>query len=69
MHRSGAAPHAALLTVPHAARSTTILRSREVTAVNDRPVHLVVSDDQERSRLSVFFRVLLAIPHLIWLSL
>jgi hypothetical protein len=37
--------------------------------VNDRPVHLIVSDDLERSRLTVFFRLLLAIPHLIWLSL
>ena len=37
--------------------------------MNDRPVHLIVSDDLERSRLTVFFRLLLAIPHLIWLSL
>jgi hypothetical protein len=37
--------------------------------VNDRSVHLIVSDDLERSRLTVFFRLLLAIPHLIWLSL
>ncbi|MGH2911782.1 MAG: DUF4389 domain-containing protein [Solirubrobacteraceae bacterium] len=37
--------------------------------MNERPVHLIVSDDLERSRLTVFFRLLLAIPHLIWLSL
>jgi Domain of unknown function (DUF4389) len=37
--------------------------------VNDRPVHLIVSDRMERSRATVFFRLLLAIPHLIWLSL
>jgi Domain of unknown function (DUF4389) len=37
--------------------------------VNDRPVHLIVSEDLERSRLTVFFRLLLVIPHLIWLSL
>lgn len=37
--------------------------------MNERPVHLIVSDDMERSRLTVFFRLLLAIPHLIWLSL
>jgi Domain of unknown function (DUF4389) len=37
--------------------------------VNDRPVHLIVSDDMQRSRASVFFRLLLAIPHIIWLSL
>jgi hypothetical protein len=36
---------------------------------DDRPVHLIVSDDLERSRLTVFFRLLLAIPHLIWLAL
>ncbi len=37
--------------------------------MNDRPVHLIVSDDLQRSRASVFFRLLLAIPHLIWLGL
>jgi hypothetical protein len=37
--------------------------------VNDRPVHLIVSEELERSRLTVFFRLLLAIPHLIWLGL
>lgn len=33
------------------------------------PVRLDVSDDLERSRLTVFFRLLLAIPHLIWVTL
>ncbi|HXQ00325.1 MAG TPA: DUF4389 domain-containing protein [Solirubrobacteraceae bacterium] len=37
--------------------------------MSDRPVHLIVSDDLQRSRVSVFFRLLLAIPHLIWLGL
>jgi hypothetical protein len=37
--------------------------------MNDRPVHLLVSDDLTRSRASVFFRLLLVIPHLIWLGL
>lgn len=37
--------------------------------MNERPVHLIVGDDEARSRLTVFFRLLLAIPHLIWLSL
>ncbi len=37
--------------------------------MNERPVKLVVSDDQQRNRLTVFFRLLLALPHLIWLSL
>jgi hypothetical protein len=33
------------------------------------PVQLESSDDLRRSRLTVFFRLLLAIPHLIWLTL
>jgi hypothetical protein len=41
----------------------------EVSAVNERPVHLIVTDDLVRSPLTVFFRLLLVIPHLIWLSL
>ena len=32
-------------------------------------VRLVVSDDLERSRLTVFFRAILAIPHLFWLGI
>jgi len=33
------------------------------------PVRLSVDDDLGRSRLTVFFRLLLAIPHLVWLAL
>jgi Domain of unknown function (DUF4389) len=33
------------------------------------PVRLVVNDDLRRNRLTTFFRVLLAIPHLVWLIL
>ena len=33
------------------------------------PIQLVVTDDLRRSRLTVFLRLFLAIPHLIWLSL
>ena len=33
------------------------------------PIRLVVTDDCERSRLTVVFRALLAIPHLLWLLL
>jgi Domain of unknown function (DUF4389) len=40
-----------------------------VHIVNDRPVHLIVRAGLERSRLTVFFRLLLVIPHLIWLGL
>ncbi len=35
----------------------------------EHPVRLVVTDDLERSRLTVGFRALLAIPHYIWLGL
>ena len=33
------------------------------------PIQVVVEDDLERSRLTVFFRLLLAIPHLFWFLL
>ena len=33
------------------------------------PIRLVVEDDLRRSRLTVFFRLILAIPHLIWITL
>jgi hypothetical protein len=33
------------------------------------PIHLDVEGELRRSRLTVFFRLLLAIPHLIWLAL
>jgi len=33
------------------------------------PIRLVVTDDLRRNRLTVFFRLLLAIPHFIWLVL
>ena len=36
--------------------------------MNDRPVRLVVDDDRRRSRLTVFFRLFLAIPHFFWLA-
>lgn len=38
-------------------------------APSPHPIHLVVTDDLHRSRLTVFFRLLLVIPHLIWLAL
>jgi hypothetical protein len=37
--------------------------------VNERPVRIVVDDDLRRSRLTVFFRLLLAIPHFFWITL
>jgi hypothetical protein len=33
------------------------------------PIRIVVNDDLQRNRLTVFFRLILAIPHLLWLSL
>ena len=33
------------------------------------PIRMVVSDDLRRSRLTVFFRLLLALPHLVWLAI
>ena len=35
----------------------------------EHPVKLVVEDDLQRNRLTVFFRLILAIPHLIWVFL
>jgi hypothetical protein len=33
------------------------------------PVRIVVSDDLQRNRLTVFFRLILAIPHFLWVTL
>jgi hypothetical protein len=35
----------------------------------EHPVRLVVEDDLQRNRLTVFFRLILAIPHFIWIFL
>jgi len=41
----------------------------ETAAIADRhPIGLIVDDDLRRNRLTVFFRLLLAIPQLIWLA-
>jgi hypothetical protein len=37
--------------------------------MNDHPIRLTLSDQLERNRLTVFFRLLLALPHFIWLAL
>ncbi len=37
--------------------------------VRDDPVQIETRDDLQRSRLTVFFRLLLAIPHFVWLTL
>ena len=36
---------------------------------DQRPIRLVVRDDLARSRLTVFFRLFLAIPLLVWVTL
>jgi hypothetical protein len=42
----------------------------EPTAPQDtHPVRLIVGDDLKRSRLTVFFRLILAIPHFFWITL
>jgi len=40
-----------------------------MAALSPHPIRLVVTDDLRRSRLTVFFRFFLAIPHLIWIGL
>lgn len=37
--------------------------------MDDHPIELFLEDDLRRSRLTVFFRLLLAIPHFVWLML
>jgi hypothetical protein len=37
--------------------------------VAGHPIRVIVSDDLERSRLTVAFRLILAIPHIVWLVL
>ena len=37
--------------------------------MNEHPIRLSVTDDLARNRLTVAFRLILAIPHLIWLAL
>ena len=40
-----------------------------MATVDERPIRLIVHDDLERSRLTVFFRLFLAIPLIVWLAL
>ncbi|HKO38744.1 MAG TPA: DUF4389 domain-containing protein [Solirubrobacterales bacterium] len=39
----------------------------DLTPKDERPVRLLLGDDLDRSRLTVFFRLILSIPFLIWL--
>lgn len=38
-------------------------------ALPDHPIHLELDDDGRRSRLTVLFRYLLTLPHMVWLTL
>jgi Domain of unknown function (DUF4389) len=38
-------------------------------AAQRHPIRLVVNDDLQRNRLTVFFRLILAIPHILWFLL
>jgi len=40
-----------------------------MTETARHPIRLVVTDDLQRNRLTAFFRLILAIPHLIWVAL
>lgn len=48
---------------------TPQLPAEPVERAVGHPVRIVVTDDLRRSRLTVFFRLLLAIPHFVWLAL
>jgi hypothetical protein len=43
--------------------------ARQFAGLSEHPVRIVVRDELERSRLTVLFRLLLAIPHIVWLLL
>jgi hypothetical protein len=43
--------------------------SEQYARLPEHPVRIVVADDLERPRLTVFFRLFLAIPHLVWITL
>jgi hypothetical protein len=43
--------------------------AEEFSELPEHPVRMVVADDLGRPRLTVLFRLLLAIPHLVWLTL
>jgi hypothetical protein len=43
--------------------------AEEYSDLPEHPVRVVVDDDLERPRLTVLFRIFLAIPHFVWLAL
>ena len=46
-----------------------VRENARVASVEERPIRLVVRDDLVRSRVTVFFRIVLAIPLVVWVSL
>jgi hypothetical protein len=59
----------ALLLTDRYPNSDPSLVRRPVPELPEHPVRIVVTDELDRSRLTVLFRLLLAIPHFIWLLL
>jgi hypothetical protein len=45
------------------------MESTAIPAPTPHPIRLIVNDDLRRNRLTVFFRLILAIPHVIWWTL
>lgn len=45
------------------------MEATTAAAAGSHPVRLQVTDDLQRNRLTVFFRLLLAVPHLVWMWL
>ena len=45
------------------------METAAVTAPIGHPIRVIVNDDLQRTRLTVFFRLILAIPHFLWVTL
>jgi hypothetical protein len=45
------------------------METTAASAPSPHPIRLIVNDDLRRNRLTVFFRLILFIPHMIWLAL
>ncbi|HEY2938765.1 MAG TPA: DUF4389 domain-containing protein [Gaiellaceae bacterium] len=45
------------------------METTAASAPAQHPIRLIVNDDLRRNRLTVFFRLILFIPHLIWVTL
>jgi Domain of unknown function (DUF4389) len=45
------------------------METAAASPIAQHPIRLVVNDDLQRNRLTVFFRLILFIPHLIWVTL